>query len=79
LLVTPGTYPRRKPLKGTPIGLALVLPSNSKTLLEIVSKAKHSSLLGLVNSNEEKSFITLTPGVIDIKPFSIFATIEKAK
>jgi hypothetical protein len=31
LLVTPGAYPRRKHLKGAPIGLALALPSNSKT------------------------------------------------
>jgi hypothetical protein len=31
LPVTPGAYPRRKHLKGAPIGLTLALPSNSKT------------------------------------------------
>jgi hypothetical protein len=31
LLVAPGAYPRRKHLKGPPIGFALALPSNSKT------------------------------------------------
>jgi hypothetical protein len=30
-LVAPGSYPRRKYLKGPPIGFALALPSNSKT------------------------------------------------
>jgi hypothetical protein len=36
--------------------LALALPSNSKTRLERVSKVKHSSLLGLVVSDEGKMF-----------------------
>jgi hypothetical protein len=31
-------YPRRKHLKGPPVGMALALPSNSKTRLERVSK-----------------------------------------
>jgi len=56
LLVTPGAYPRRKHLKGTPIGLALTLPSNSKIRLERVSKGNPSSLLGLVISDEGKKF-----------------------
>jgi hypothetical protein len=56
LLVTPGDYPRRKHLKGPPIGLALALPSNSKTQLERVSEGKPSSLLGLVISDEGKKF-----------------------
>jgi hypothetical protein len=34
LLVTPGAHPRRKHLKGAPIGLALALLSNSKTDLK---------------------------------------------
>jgi hypothetical protein len=59
MLVTPGAYPRRKHLKGTPIGLALALPSNSKTWLERVSKEKHSSLLGLVISDEGKKFYNI--------------------
>jgi hypothetical protein len=50
LLGTPGAYPRRK----YPIGLALALPSNSKTQLERVSLDKCFSLLGLVISDEEK-------------------------
>jgi hypothetical protein len=54
---TPGAYPRRKHLKGASIGLALALPSNSKTLLERVSKGKPSSLLGLVVSDEEKKVL----------------------
>ncbi len=62
MLVTPGAYPRRKHLKGAPIGLALALLSNSKTDGKGVSKDKHSGLLGLIVSNEVKSFITLTPG-----------------
>ncbi len=43
-------------LKGTPIGLALALPSNSKTWLERVSKDKPSNLLGLDISDEGKKF-----------------------
>jgi hypothetical protein len=56
LLVTPGAYPRRKHLKGAPIGLILALPSNSKTWQERVSKGKPSSLLGLAVSDEGKKF-----------------------
>ncbi len=56
---TPGAYPRRKHLKGAPIGLALTLPSNSKTWLERVSKDKRSSLLGLVISDEGKKFYNI--------------------
>ncbi len=43
----------------TPIGLALALPSNSKTWLERISKDKPSSLLGLFVSDEEKKFFHL--------------------
>jgi hypothetical protein len=49
-------------MEGPPIGFALALPSNSKTQLERVSKGNPSSLLGLVISDKEKHFITLTPG-----------------
>jgi hypothetical protein len=59
LLVTPGVYPRRKHLKGPPIGLALALPSNSKTRLERVSKVKPTSLLGLFISDEGKKFYNI--------------------
>jgi hypothetical protein len=50
------SLPRRKHLKGAPIGLALALPSNSKTRLERVSKDKHYSLFGRVVSDEVKKF-----------------------
>jgi hypothetical protein len=58
-LVTQGAYPRRKHLKGPPIGLALVLPSNSKTQLERVSKGKPSSVLGFVICDEGKKFYNI--------------------
>ncbi len=48
-----------KHLNGAPIGLALALPSNSKTWLERVSKDKCSNLLGLVISNEGKKFYNI--------------------
>ncbi len=53
------SLPRRKHLKGAPIGLALALPSNSKTWLERVSKDKCTSLLGLVISDEGKEFYNI--------------------
>jgi hypothetical protein len=78
LLVTPGAHPVRKHLKVPPIGLALALPSNFKTQLERVSKGKPSSLLGLVISDEGKSFITLSAGVNLVKLF-FFVTDAAAK
>jgi hypothetical protein len=59
LLVAPGAYPRRKHLKGPPIGFALALPSNYKTQLERVIKGKPSSLLGLVVSDKGIKFYNL--------------------
>jgi hypothetical protein len=59
LLVKPEACPRRKHLKGAPIGLALALPSNFKTRLERVSKDKPSSLLGLIVSDEGKKFYNI--------------------
>ncbi len=41
------------------MGFALVLPSNSKTQLERVTKGKPSSLLGLVNSDKGKKFYNI--------------------
>jgi hypothetical protein len=64
LLTTPGAYPRRKHLKGAPIGLALALPSNSKKLLEMISKGKPSSLLGLVISDEGKQFYNIDTWIV---------------
>ncbi len=40
----------------------LVLPKNVRPDWKEIVRCKHSSLLGLVISNEGKSFITLTPG-----------------
>jgi hypothetical protein len=51
------SLPNTKHLKGPPIGFTLALPSNSKTQLERVSKGKLSSLLGLVVSDEGKSYL----------------------
>jgi hypothetical protein len=53
-----------KHLKGPPIGLALALPSNSKTQLERVTKGKQSSLLGLVVSDEGKKFYNIDARII---------------
>jgi hypothetical protein len=39
----------------------LVLPANVRLDWKVIVRYKHSSLFGLVISNEEKSFITLTP------------------
>ncbi len=52
------SFPKKeaKHLKGPPIGLALALPSNSKTELERVFKEKPYSFLGLVVSDEGKKF-----------------------
>ncbi len=52
-------------MKGAPIGLALALPSNSKTWLERVSKYKPSSLLGLIISDEGKKFCNIETCRID--------------
>jgi hypothetical protein len=56
-MVTPEAYPRRKHVKGALIGLALALPSISKTRLEKILKEKPSSLLGLVISDEGKKVL----------------------
>jgi hypothetical protein len=43
-------------------GKLLVLPANVSLDWKVFARHKHSSLFGLIVSNEEKSFITLTPG-----------------
>ncbi len=53
------SLPKRKYLKGAPLGLPLALPKISKTWLERVSKDKPSILLGLVVSNEGKKFYNI--------------------
>jgi hypothetical protein len=57
--MAPGAYPKRKHLKGPPIGFALALPSNFKTRLERISKGELSSLLGLIVSDEGKKFYNI--------------------
>ena len=66
------SLPYKEASEGAPIGLALALPSNSKTRLERVSKEKPSSLLGLVISDEGKK----SPGVNVIKLVSFVANDE---
>jgi hypothetical protein len=43
------------------LGKLLVLPANVRLDWKVFARCKHSSLYGLVISNEEKSFIKLTP------------------
>jgi hypothetical protein len=39
-----------------------VLPANVRLHWKVIARYEHYSLFGLIVSNEEKSFITLTPG-----------------
>jgi hypothetical protein len=55
-----------------------VLLGNVRLDWKVIARYKHSSLFGLVVSDEGKKFITLTPGVNDIKLFS-FVADNKAK
>ncbi len=50
-------------------GKLLVLPGNVRLDWKVIARYKRSSLFGLVVCNKEKSFITLTPDVIDKKLF----------
>ncbi len=45
------------------LGKLLELPTNVTLDWKVIARYKHSSLFGLVVSNEEKSFITLTLGI----------------
>jgi hypothetical protein len=56
------------------LGKLLVLPANGRLDWKVIATYKHSSLFGLVVSDEFKSFITLTPGDKDIKLLHIHAT-----
>jgi hypothetical protein len=44
------------------LGKLLVLPAKVRLDWKVIARYKHSSLFGLIVSNEETSFITLTPG-----------------
>ncbi len=60
MLVTPGAYPRRKHLKGAPIGLALALLSNSKTDWKVFPRTNTLAYKASSSATKEESFITDT-------------------
>jgi hypothetical protein len=45
-------------------GKLLVLPTNVRLDWKVIARYKHCSIFGLIISNEEKSFITMTPGAV---------------
>jgi hypothetical protein len=49
------------------LGKLLVFPPNVRLDWKVIASYKHSSLFGHSVRDEEKSFITLTPGVNVIK------------
>jgi hypothetical protein len=51
------------------LGKLLVLPANVRLDWKVFARHKNSSLFGLIVSNEEKRFITLTSGHDMIRPF----------
>ncbi len=53
------SLPKKEASEGPPIMFALALPSISKTQLERVSKGKHSSIFGLIDSDEGKKFYNI--------------------
>ncbi len=52
------------------LGKLLVLPENVRLDWRVIARYKHSSLFGLIVSDEEKSFITLPTDVNVIKLFT---------
>ncbi len=46
------------------LGKLLVLPANVRLDWKVIARYKPSSLFGLIISNKEKSFITLTPAAM---------------
>jgi hypothetical protein len=52
------------------LGKLLVLPANGRLDWKVISRYKHSSLFGLVVSDEGKMQMTLTSGPNDIKLFT---------
>jgi hypothetical protein len=56
-----------------------VLPANVRLDWKVIARYKHSSLLGLMVSNEGKSFITLTIGDDVIKQLAFIADLGKNK
>jgi hypothetical protein len=56
------------------LGKLLVLPANVRLDWKVIARNKHSNLFGLIISNKEKSFVTLTTGVNVTKLFATFIT-----
>ncbi len=48
----------------------LVLPANDRLDLKVIVRYKHNSLMVLIASNKEKSFIRLPPGANVVKLFT---------
>jgi hypothetical protein len=65
LLVRPGAYPRRH-LKDLPIGLALTLPSNSKTHWKGFPRANPLAYWALSSVTKKSSFLPWPPGFREI-------------
>jgi hypothetical protein len=64
------------PFRHSPLGQAPGLDRKYYTRLKRIARDKHSSLFGLFPSVEEKSFVTLAPGVNVIKLVSFVADNE---
>ncbi len=67
LWATPGAYPWVQHLRVFHLGRLLSLPCKHYTILEMLARNKHSSLLQIIVTNAIKSFITLVPGASVIK------------
>jgi hypothetical protein len=46
------------------MGKLLVFPPNDRLDWKVIASYKHASLFGLIDSDEGKKFLTLTPGRI---------------
>ncbi len=57
------------------LGKLLVLPTNVRLHRKEFARCKHSNLFGLILSNEEKFFITLTPCANLIKLFTVVSFV----
>ncbi len=49
------------------LGKLLVLPENVRLDWKVIARYKHSTFLAVSSVTNEKSFITLTPGVIGLR------------
>jgi hypothetical protein len=56
------------------LGKLTALPANVRLNWKVIAGYKHSSIFGLIIFNKEKSFITLTPGLGEVRsqfPFPV--------